>query len=133
MCLLITGSAKLWSGFGHAKLLAIDDPIFGITFGHLMLLVGLIEAIAALVILQMEDRTLAAALVAWLATGFLAYRTGLWLAGWHRPCACLGNLTDALHVSPELADNAAKLLLVYLLIGSYASVFHHWKRRRGSK
>jgi hypothetical protein len=49
---------------------------------------------------------------------------------WHRPCNCLGNLTDALHISPQTADNIMKLLLAYLLIGSYGLMFWRWKQGR---
>ena len=37
--LLITGVAKVWSGLGTAKVLAVADPITGITFGRLMLII----------------------------------------------------------------------------------------------
>jgi len=56
----------------------------------------------------------------------VVYRLGLWWMHWHRPCSCLGNLTDALHISPQVADNVMKVLLAYLLIGSYGLLI--WKR-----
>lgn len=45
----ITGIAKVWSGLGNSKLLAVVDPIIGIKFGHLMLVVGVAEIVIALV------------------------------------------------------------------------------------
>ncbi len=39
--LALTGAAKVWSGLGTAKVLAVSDPIIGIQFGHLMLVVGI--------------------------------------------------------------------------------------------
>ena len=50
--------------------------------------------------------------------------------GWHKPCGCLGNLTDALGISPETADTVAKVLLAYLLIGSYALLVWEWRKHR---
>ena len=47
--LSITGIAKMWSGFGNSKLLAVADPIFGLHFGNLMLAVGMAEIAIALV------------------------------------------------------------------------------------
>ncbi len=41
--LLVTGAAKVWSSFGTSKALALADPILGISFGQLMLGVGLLE------------------------------------------------------------------------------------------
>jgi hypothetical protein len=124
--LLVTGLAKLWSGFGNARFLAVPDPILGIRFGHLISSVGVAEVIVALVCLMSRRPTFAGASVAWLATNLAVYRLGLWCIGWKRPCNCLGNLTDALHVSPALADSVMKLALAYLLIGSYALLF--WRR-----
>ena len=41
----------------------------------------------------------------------------------------MGNLTDALHIPPQTADTAMKIILAYLLIGSYASLFWLWRQR----
>jgi hypothetical protein len=68
--------------------------------------------------------------IAWLATNFFVYRCGLWWMGWHRPCSCMGNLTDALHIRPEVADNIMKVILAYLLIGSYGLLFWQWRANR---
>jgi hypothetical protein len=57
------------------------------------------------------------------------YRLGLWWMDWKKPCSCLGNLTDALHISPQTADNITKVLLAYLLIGSYGLLLWQWKQR----
>jgi hypothetical protein len=54
------------------------------------------------------------------------------LVGYHKPCSCLGNLTDALHIPPPMADTAMKIILAYLLIGSYATLFWLWRQRKKS-
>ena len=131
--LAITGIAKVWSGLGNSKFLAVVDPIIGIKFGQLMLAVGLAEMVIALVCLFSKRQTVALGLVAWISTGFVAYRFGLWWIGWHRPCNCLGNLTDALHISPQLADNIMKVVLAYLLIGSYGILIWQWRQGRAQK
>src|SRR5437899_2786769 len=130
--LAVTGAAKVWSPLGGAKLLAVRDPIIGIQFGHLMLTVGLGEIAVALVCFFSKRQTLPLGLVAWISTNFVVYRLGLWWMGWHRPCSCLGNLTDALHISPQLADNVMKGVLAYLLIGSYAVLLYQWQLGRRS-
>ena len=126
--LVITGIAKVLSAFGNSKFLAVVDPTFGVTFGKLMLAVGVAEIVIALVCFFSKRQTLALGLVAWLSTSFVIYRLGLLWMGWKKPCSCLGNLTDALHIPPQVADNIMKVVLAYLLIGSYGLLFWQWKR-----
>ena len=128
--LALTGLAKGWSGLGDSKHLALVDPIVGIKFGQLMLMVGLAEIVIALVCFFSKRQALALGLVAWISTNFVVYRLGLWWMGWKKPCSCLGNLTDALHISPQTADNIMKMLLAYLLIGSYGLLVWQWKQTR---
>jgi len=119
--LLLTGCAKLWSCLGTASILHQQDPLLGIPFRHLFLLVGTVEVgIGAFCFLK-SKHAVSAALVAWLALSFLIYRCGLWLMGWHQPCGCLGTLTQTIHVSPQLADNFMKALVIYMLLGSVFS------------
>ncbi len=130
LVLAITGVAKVWSGLGDSKFLAVVDPIIGIKFGTLMLAAGLAEIVIAAICFFGRRQTLALGLVAWMSTNFVVYRLGLWWMDWHRPCNCLGNLTDALHISPQVADNIMKIILAYLLIGSYGLLIWRWRMRR---
>lgn len=125
--LTLTGLAKAWSAFAPTKLLAVADPITGLQFGHLMLAVGLLELGIAGVCLFSKSRTSSLVLIAWLATSFALYRLGQWWIGWQSPCGCLGNLTDALHISPATADHILKGILAYLLIGSYWLLWRQWR------
>jgi len=126
--LAITGLAKVWSAFGKVKLLEVSDPIIGLPFGDLLLAVGLVEMAIAWFCFFGKRSVLPTTLVAWFATNLLMYRLGLRWMGWHKPCNCLGNLTDTLHLSPQAADNIMKLVLAYLLVGSYGLVI--WERRK---
>lgn len=130
MIFVFTGVAKIWSGFGHARILGNLDPVMGLSFGHLLVVVGALELAVAGCCFLDRSHTFAPIIVAWLATTLLAYRIDLWHIGWHRPCSCLGNLTDAVHLSPQVADNIMKGVLAYLLIGSYGILFHQWWRNR---
>lgn len=127
--LLVTGIAKVWSGLGNSKFLAVVDPIIGIKFGILMLVVGVAEIVIAAICFFSKRQTLALGLVAWMSTNFVVYRLGLWWMDWKKPCSCLGNLTDALHISPQTADNIMKVLLAYLLIGSYGLLIWQWRNQ----
>ncbi|MGB8168801.1 MAG: hypothetical protein WCF18_14990 [Chthoniobacteraceae bacterium] len=123
----VTGSAKVLSGMGHAGILTSIDPVFGWQIGHLMLAAGIVElAVAGVCLLCGKQPMFVGIFISWLATILLTYRLGLWLMDWHRPCHCLGNITDAIHVSPLAADISMEVVLTYLLIGSYGIILHEW-------
>lgn len=129
LILIATGVAKVASACGSAKLLSEADPIVGIQFRHLLLIIGFVELSIGLVSYVCKGSQIGLMLVSWLATSFVIYRAGLWWMGWHRPCSCLGNLTDALHIPPQLADNIMKGILAYLLIGGYGLLIWQGRRR----
>lgn len=121
--LAVTGIAKLvTAAFGTAKVLGLPDPVFGIPFGYLFLSVGLLELGVAFACFFGRDVSFATLLVAWLATGLLVYRLGLLFLGWHAPCRCLGGLTDALHISAQAGDTIGKVVLAFLILGSYGKL-----------
>jgi hypothetical protein len=45
--LVVTGVAKVWTAFAPIKVLAVADPFTGISFGHLMLTVGVLELLTS--------------------------------------------------------------------------------------
>lgn len=127
--LFVTGLAKVISVWGSASILNAIDPIVGFRFRHLLLFVGVIEIVISLFCFRFRNQTWPFFVIGWLATSFLVYRIGLWVIGWQKPCKCLGNLTDALHISPRLAEMGMRSILAYLLIGSYATLFWLWQQR----
>jgi hypothetical protein len=131
--LALTGLAKAFSAIGPARALDVPDPLIGLPFRQLLLLVGLAELFIAFFSLFTDKRRLSLLAVAWISTNFLVYRLGLWFIGWHRPCGCMGSLSDMLHLSPHAADNIMKGVLAYLLIGSYALLFAQWRQRRAQE
>ena len=130
--LVATAAAKIISSLGFSRILLERDFVTGLLFRDLFRVVSVVELGIALVCLFSKRIWLSAALTAWLATSFLMYRLALLWAGYRRPCPCLGNLTDMLHISPQTADTAVKIILGYLLLGSYATLFWLWKRNRNS-
>lgn len=129
IALIVTGGAKVLTSFGTADLLETHDPIIGITFKALMLFSGVMEIAVALFSLFGKNQPISVALVALMSFNILVYRLGLWWIGWHRPCHCLGNLSDALHLSAKTADMVMKLILAYLLIGALCSLAILWPKR----
>jgi len=126
--MFMTATAKLISSFGTARILQMPDPILAIAFRYVFWAVGSLELGMAAICFLSKRITLQAVLVAWLSTNFVVYRLGLFWVGYLKPCSCLGNLTDALHILPETADTCMKIVLGYLLVGSYATLFTLWKQ-----
>ncbi len=128
--LLITSASKLISACGSSKILHVSDPLLGISFRWLFLIVGLIEFGVAIFCLCGNAVVSQAKLAAWLATNMFAYRVGLLCIAYHKPCPCLGSLTATIHLRPESADTMLKFLLGYILIGSYSIFLWNWKQQR---
>ena len=128
-----TAFAKIMSALGDAGILHGPDPIFGLEIRTVLLVAASIESIVALVCLRGMRSTLQVGLVLWLSNTFVLYRVGLWIVKYDKPCPCLGTMTDALHISPQAADLAMKILLAYLLIGSYGILFWQWRQGRAQK
>jgi hypothetical protein len=116
--LFITGAAKLVSSAGHAKILLLVDPIFSLQFRSLFILVGLLEIGVAVACFRWKSISSRASLVFGLATAFAAYRTGLKMIDYPRPCSCLGSLTQALRIDADTSSRIMLIVLCYLLIGS---------------
>ena len=127
--MFITGVAKILSGFGHARILAVPDPVIGLRFGMLMPIVGAAELVIAVTcFLPRVNERLKFSLIALLGINILVYRIGLWGIGWHHPCTCMGRLAGALHLSDQAADNIMKGVLAYLLVGSCVLLFAQGRR-----
>lgn len=125
-----TAIAKFVSSSGDARILQNPDPILGIPFRHVFWIVGALELAIALICFFNNSIGLQVGLIAWIGSSFLVYHVGLVLVSYRKPCPCLGNLTDALHIPPQIADVAMKIILAYLLIGSYATLFGLWRHRK---
>ena len=128
--LLLTALAKLVSAAGSAKALGALDPVFLVPFRYVFLTVGLVEIGVAAICLFGKQMRNQALLLAWLSSCFLIYRLFLVYIGYAEPCHCMGTLTDALHIPPHTANLALEIVLGYLLLGSYATLF--WLRKQSS-
>jgi len=128
--LALTGLAKAVSAIGSARALDAADPLIGIPFRQLLLLVGLAEILIAFFCLFTDKRRFSLLAAAWISTNFLVYRLGLWFIGWQHPCHCMGSLAGVLHLSDQAADSIMKVILAYLLVGSYAALLSEWRRGR---
>jgi hypothetical protein len=130
--LLVTALAKIISSAGSTRILQESDPILMLPYRWVFLAVGWVELILALICIFGNRLMLKLSLIAWLATIFLMYRIGLWWIDWKRPCKCLGNLTDTLHIPAQTAETIMKMIVGYLLVGSYLSLFWFWRQSKKS-
>ena len=130
VALALSGLAKAASADGAARILDAADPLIGIPFRQLLLLVGLGELLIGVFCMFTGRRRLSLLVVAWLSTNVLVYRLGLWFIGWHHPCACLGTMAGTVHLSDASADKLMKWVLAYLLVGSYAMLLWQWRAAR---
>jgi len=97
-------------------MLAVRDPVFGISFGILMPLVGLTEIAVGTLVLFCRNGLVASGLILWISIEFVAYR---FFSAELRPgsyCPCLGSLGEFLGLSQAQATHAALLICIILLI-----------------
>lgn len=125
----ITAVSKFISSFGSAGILQASDPILTISFRIVFRIVGSVELVTALFCFFGKPVILQTGLIALLTTNFVVYHLGVILLGYHKPCPCLGNLTDALHISPHTAGTVMEIILTYLLITSYVMLFWLWRNK----
>jgi hypothetical protein len=109
---------------GIKKFLLITDPVFEISFRDVMFLIGTIELIVSGLCIYSKITRLSLGLVGWLSSSFLIYRFGLLLAGYHKPCSCLWNLTDDINISAPAADLIMRIIVLYLFSGSFGFLFY---------
>jgi DNA-directed RNA polymerase subunit RPC12/RpoP len=124
--LFFVGLAEIIGAFDPAQSLNIADPIFGVSFRHLMLIAGTVQLAVSFVLLFTNWEILGFGLTAWLAANFLVFRIGLWNAGWHQAA---GFMVVPLGFSPHVTDAITSLVSVFLLAGACV-VF--WMERRAT-
>lgn len=94
LMLLFTGTAKLASVGGQARVLLEADPILAISNRIVFGTLGLIEVVLVGYLWFGQTRILQVVIATWLGCGFALYRVGLWWLGINRPCRCLGTAAD---------------------------------------
>ena len=128
--LLISGFAKIVSACGTSHILQMTDSVLNISYRFEFWAVGIIEVAVAGFCFSKGCLLWRIGLVALLATNFTFYRIGMFWIGGRKYCPCMGNLTDAIGVSPQIADMVMKIILAFLLLGSYYNLFWLWRQKR---
>ena len=129
--LFLFGGAKLLSVFGIAAILLAPEPIFNIRYKYFLFTSGLLEWGLALVILRFRrshPNDCFLALIAFCTSAWL-YRYALYQSNHRGPCPCLGTLTQAINISPGLANQLSIAVLILLSVGSTGGLLAYYISR----
>lgn len=122
--LLATGVAKLVSAFGLSDILYVYDPLLGITYNKLFLILGSLEIGAAIfLLLPFAGLGVKLGVILALSSQFLLYRLFLVISGHGGHCPCLGTLTDSLPISESTADKLMLGIIGYMILPSIYFLF----------
>jgi DNA-directed RNA polymerase subunit RPC12/RpoP len=122
--LLFSGVVHMACSFRESQTLDILDPIFLIPFRYMILVVGWIEIGLAYLYLFTQRRLLFFRLMSVLLFIVAVYRIGLLAIGWYHPYVFVGPLTEALAISPRMADVLLMGAIALLTAVSGAVAWH---------
>ena len=120
--LAFTGTIQIVSSFYNGPMQKLPDPFFGLAFGHLMLLYGIFQVLAAFLCLFVVEAKFGLGMMIWLGVNFSVYRAGLWSEGWYQAC---GFQIRLLGLSATGSDWLVSGTTLALLAGSLA---WYWRR-----
>jgi len=129
--MLITSYAKVITAIGSDQILHEADPIFKLHYRSLLLIIGGLEFIIGLLALFERKWGWSAIAIVWIASCFGIYRVGLSWVGWHKPCSCLGTITDTIHLSPNTVEWILRAVIAYLALGSLFALSWIWCQGKG--
>jgi predicted RNA-binding Zn-ribbon protein involved in translation (DUF1610 family) len=129
--LLAAALIRFFIATGHLPVLALPDPMLGISLRFALLIVGGIELTFALICLFGKNVRLQTGFLAWLSTCFVVFWLGLFWMHCHLQGTCLGSLNDPLNLSRGAIGYVMRFIPVCLLLGSYAALLHLWLAKAG--
>jgi hypothetical protein len=130
--LFIAALAVLLGASGSNGTLNQPDPLLFLNNRIIFLLLAAFEIGLSGFLLAGKNNWMKLALIACLATNFLAYRLGIWWTNEPNIYSCLGNLTDALPIHPRTLNLIIAVMLGYLFFGAYTFLVLDWINRRKS-
>jgi hypothetical protein len=131
LILLVTSIAKLFTAFnppGVVGILDIKDPVLGIKNRDLMFCAGLLELVVTLVLFFGKKNLPKLILITWLGTNFALYRLMFLLAAPGKPCPCLGNFADVVHIDRSDLHAILTFFTGYFLLGGISMLFLEWRK-----
>ena len=131
--LLAAALVRLLIAASDIPALSLPEPMLGIPIRYAVLAVGVFELLVALICLFGKRTGLQLAWLAWMATNYAVYWTGLGLSHIHPQATGIGSLTDPLLLSRGAPGYITMWVPVYLMLGSYAALGWLWLEGRKSK
>lgn len=128
--LFFLGSAEILGGLARTTFASMQDPVFGISFGHVMLIFGLAQVCVAFLCLFTNRKVLSLSLVAWLSMIFVVYRAGLWSLGWYYSS---GFKMTPIGISLTDTDIILSLSSFLLLVVSLSTLWNEYRAKRSAK
>ncbi len=124
----LTGLLKLISAFGHAGILEVADPLFGIQTRSVLSTIGIIEIFIAITLRRLQNKRSALCLASWTWINFLLYRSFLIFTGTGATCPCLGTWVDWLGVRASVVNDTLMVISISMSLGGILLLFGIWKR-----
>lgn len=126
VALIVTAGIKIYTLVFTGDELKVADPLLTfLSVGGSAGMATLLEAIVVIILLTRTSTLLKCGAIAWLSCAFLTYRFGLWLIAYEGKCFCLGGAQSWLQLVAEWnVDRILNVLLLYMLLGSAAFLFH---------
>lgn len=124
--LLAAALCRFLIAAGHAQILALPDPILGISLRNSVIAVGAFELVVALICLFGRRVGFQIGWLAWLATSYIVFWFCLLALHDHPQGTCIGILTDPLWLYHGITGHILGLIPFGLVLGSYAAVFSLW-------
>ena len=118
---------------GSAQALDLPAPVLGIPLRYAVLLTGGFELVVALICLFGRQTSLQLGWLAWAATNYLGFWTGLLWMRVHPQTACIGSLTDPLQLSRGSIGVVVNCLPFFLSLGSFVAMFWLWLAGKEAK
>jgi hypothetical protein len=118
---------------GQSEVFSLPEPMLGIPLRYAVLIVGGFELAVALICMFGKRTKLQLGWLAWLATNFIIFQSGLLLMHCHPQATAIGSLTDPLRIARGTTGIIFSLLPFYLIFGSYATLIWLWLGRKATK
>lgn len=128
--LLLAGLERLLIATDRTALLSLPEGMLGIRLRYAVLLAAVIELTVAFTCLFGRQTHLQIGWLVWLVINYTLYRIGLSVMGGHSQSACIGSLTDPLHLSRGITGTIALWIPVYLLLGGCTAWAWLWSENR---
>lgn len=128
-CIILAAAlVRLFGVIKPRQLLALSDPVIGISLRYAASIIGCLELTVALACLFGKNIKFQALLILWLTTNFITYRSALIWMEYQPRCSGWGTLTNPLQLPLAATDRAFLFAMTSMFVGSCVITFSIWKQ-----